>query len=193
MQYKRSFTNFLTLSDEKNKEIRFLHSFLNGRFYDRLLDVGGGTGIIHDAVRLYFKNADVIEKNSHFRSYYTGLDTSFYREPIETFHTEKKYDVVLASHVMSYVNPSERKRIIDKLFGFTKLGGYLIFSEMTPWGSLGTIKELIFGKKIFSTYESIVESIEVLGHPFAEYTMYPSVLTYEESDMLRVIKFFSES
>ena len=116
------------------------HYSINSEHYDdipdailqgekTILEFGPATGINH----LISRHRDFfIDNNNAGR--YLGIDIIPYKEryltiekgDIRDFETDKRFDIVLALHVLEHIEISDWPHVIEKLTSWVALGGYLI-------------------------------------------------------------------
>lgn len=127
----KPFLRFLSYSDEKEVLARKLLETLNPKGSWKVLDVGGGSG--NPIKRLIPKSAEVtfIEPSRTMinlaRKNLVGRKVKYFHGKFEDFSTTRRFDLVLASHVMR--NFPDWEDSLEKLAELKKKTGHLIIVE----------------------------------------------------------------
>jgi len=117
---EESFQHFLCWTNEKEKISQAIMKVVKDK-KESLLDIGAGDGSISRLLETRFEEIVAVEpSNQLFRVLADNCDLSKYvlfNMPFEEFATDKKFDVVVASHSFQYIsNPNiEIKKIRDLL------------------------------------------------------------------------------
>ncbi|MCP3143440.1 class I SAM-dependent methyltransferase [Pyxidicoccus xibeiensis] len=88
-----------------------------------LLDVGAGSGKVAERLAPRFASLTLVEPNPDQLVGFAHEKAKVLLEPLERFHSPEQYDLVLCSHVMYHVPPSDWGGFIDRLLSFTRPGG----------------------------------------------------------------------
>ena len=92
-----------------------------------LLDVGAGSGKVAERLAPHFASLTLLEPNPNQLAGLKLDKATVHVEPLERFHSTEKYDVVLCSHVLYHVPPSDWAGFIDRTLSFVRPGGYCLF------------------------------------------------------------------
>ena len=111
-----------------------LAEYLNGNFFDKILEVGAGTGLFTKALtenvnfNQYFAN-DLIDKSEEYIKKYVS-DIKFFCGDFRRIHFSNKFDLIASNAVFQWFNN------IDKVFDLCKniinKNGILAFSTFSP-------------------------------------------------------------
>lgn len=192
MGYKSSFYNFLDNSNEKKLEISLLKKLLKKQRFASLLDIGAGNGEISNSIKKHFKTVDLIEKNGHFKASLSNLNCNLYYSSFEDVNLNKKYDLILACHILPYLRNNNFYVSMNKILELLNDEGLFVSFDMTTEGHLGIIKESIFNRKIKTTYEYVIEYFKENNIKFEEKKFEVKLESTTHEEMFEILKFFAE-
>jgi SAM-dependent methyltransferase len=125
-------------TDEKTK----LHECIREDLIPRpasILDLGCGNGINTAFLADYFSNSsvDAIERSpaqfDYAITHNNRKNTTYILNSFEDFHTDKKYDFILASHVLQYID-SNLESFVRKAISMLSSNAELWFVQQTRYG-----------------------------------------------------------
>jgi len=123
--YSEIFSTFVKLSREKEFLLDRIESLLP-ECRESYLDVGPGDGVLMSSVARFFGRTVAIESNHAFIPRLEGLADEVVSGRIEEVEARGQFDMILGSHMLGYVAPSDRCQIVRRLFGHLKPKGILI-------------------------------------------------------------------
>ena len=135
-EYFPSFDLFRKASDHESGIIARVKELLNTHFSPQelkqngeFLDVGASDGVITEALMAYFKHGVAVEidENASERlksKEILGLDVV--TAPIQEYTPNHKFDVILVSHSLYYIEEKDRINQIKRMASWLKPGGKLI-------------------------------------------------------------------
>ena len=176
---------FINHADEKIQQIASLKRKIGGL----LLDIGSGEGTILRSLKPMFEMVEAIDENKEFCDKLTKDGIVCHNVKFEDFQTNTRYDVILASHLLTYI--SDKKKAIEKMYELLKVGGRIYIFNMTYDGTMQIIKEQIHPEICNRTDVQIQEIVK--NYPKYEREIIPiNMETKNSEDMLKMIKFLSE-
>jgi trans-aconitate methyltransferase len=140
-------------TDEKQK----LHDYISSAFdkeLSNILDLGCGNGVNTSFLADRFQNAsiDAIERSEaqilEAISRNNRLNINYLHTPFERFKTDKKYDFMLASHVLQYID-SDLESFVKNATSLLEKDGEVWFVQQTKEG----IAQIISHQKQYLTNE----------------------------------------
>lgn len=157
---------FLSTKETRNREI-FLKKFILPKLKnrERILDIGPGDG---GALRMLgdeFDNVSIIDNNekiiNNIASSFKNVDETIHCDFNELPKTDKKYDLILMSHMLYYSDRNTLEELIVNVYDMLSSGGILaiIYSD-------GLGKENIssfFGGSLLSLEKTISRCEEIFG------------------------------
>lgn len=176
---------FIDHADEKIQQIASLRRKIGGL----LLDIGTGEGTIIKSLKPMFEMVEAIDEKKEFCDKLTKEGIICHNVKFEDFQTNTRYDVILASHLLTYV--SDKKKVIEKMYELLKVGGKIYIFNMTYDGTMQIIKEQIHPKICDRTDIQIQEIIK--SYSKYEREIIPiNMETKTSEDMLKMVHFLSE-
>ncbi len=200
-EYFPSFDLFRKASDHESGIIARVKEILNNHFSPQelkqngdFLDVGASDGVITEALMPYFKRGVAVEIDEHVSERLRskeihGLDVV--TAPIQEYAPDHKFDVILVSHSLYYIEEKDRMDQIKRMASWLKPGGKLILLYTVHGDSqkdlsrmkkaLGVPSQPIDGRAIKDslTSEGFEASFEILE----------SAVTADLDGMLKIVPF----
>lgn len=143
---KRKFALFAQHTDEKKKIVSAVSQIANPHKKMSLLDIGAGTGEVSIPISSMVGRYLAIEKNPNTAWHLSNNGLDCMNVAWEDTSLKERFDVVLASHVLSFFKNKIRHEMISKMYNHVSPGGKLIiitdsgegdFSELLtsfyPW------------------------------------------------------------
>lgn len=99
------------------------------------LDIGAGPGYITSLLSKKFKSTTVIEPNTNYKDFYNKNGFISYNENFQNSKLTNKYDFVLCSHVLYYVDRNEWPSFLQKMYELIQKGGKGVIIVISPNGA----------------------------------------------------------
>ncbi|MFP2931921.1 class I SAM-dependent methyltransferase [Pyxidicoccus sp. 3LG] len=133
-----------------------------------LLDVGAGSGNVAERLAPYFGSLTLIEPNRDQIAGFKHDKAKVLIEPLERFHSTEQYDLVVCSHVMYHVPPSDWAGFVDRLLTFVRPGGYCLLVMAAARGPTYELcrdftETLVFSQHLIATVQQLRLPHEVLA------------------------------
>jgi 2-polyprenyl-3-methyl-5-hydroxy-6-metoxy-1,4-benzoquinol methylase len=178
------FEFFIRHSDEKVQQVSSLERKLTGT----MLDVGPGQGTITSSLKPFFSRIDAVEENRSYCMQLKERGINVFNQRFESFESNERYDVVLASHIFTYFKNKEE--MLKKMYDLLRVGGRLFIFNMTYRGLLAVIKDRIHPDIDNKTDDQIQHLMKDYHH---EREIIPiKMKTKTVDEMLELIHFLSE-
>ncbi|WP_338867880.1 class I SAM-dependent methyltransferase [Myxococcus stipitatus] len=91
-----------------------------------LLDVGAGSGKVAERLAPHFGSLTLLEPNREQIANLRLDKAKVLIEPLERYDSTEQHELVLCSHVLYHVPPSDWGGFIDRLLSFVRPGGYCL-------------------------------------------------------------------
>jgi len=179
------FQFFLSHSDEKIQQIALLRRKIGGS----LLDIGCGEGTITLALKDMFDRVEVVEEKKNYCENLEKQGIVCHNTKFEDFQTSSRYDVILASHLLTYLD--DKEKAIAKMYQLLKVGGKIYIFNMTYDGLMQVIKEKIH-PDISNRTDLQVQEIVKKYVKYEREIIPINMETKTDEEMLGMIKFLSE-
>ncbi|WP_141327098.1 bifunctional 2-polyprenyl-6-hydroxyphenol methylase/3-demethylubiquinol 3-O-methyltransferase UbiG [Myxococcus sp. AB025B] len=132
-----------------------------------LLDVGAGSGKVAQALATRFGSLTLLEPNPEQVAQLRLEKAKVLIEPFERFDSSERFDLVLCSHVLYHVPPSDWPGFIDRLLSFVRPGGHALIIMAAGRGPTFELcrdfaDTLNFGQLLLDTLGRMSLSHEVL-------------------------------
>ncbi len=101
---------------------------------ESFLDIGAGPATITSRLAKFFESTTVIDPNKAFAPLYREKGFITYVGNFQDILVNRKYDVVLCSHVLYHVPYTEWASFLKKLYGSIRSGGKGLISMVAPKG-----------------------------------------------------------
>lgn len=188
------FEDFVKHSNEKNKVEKEIINIINNKEPETLLNIGSGFDSISKSIKLEKDiNITIIEKNTSYVQSYVDKDIDIIHTDFEFWNTDKKFDVILASHVFFYF--SDKYGAIKKILNLMNRGGIAIFVSHKPEYDYKKLKDFIFGlkgKKYKYTYDNIKSILNDLNIDFDEIDIDCEVGAKSVDELYKVLRLWFE-
>lgn len=182
---KNDYQFFIEHSDEKIQQIAFLNKKIGGS----LLDIGAGNGTLTLALKPMFERVEAIEEKKEFCDNLIKNGIVCHNIKFEDFKTNSRYDVILASHLLTYL--FDKKGAIERMYELLKVGGKIYIFNMAYDNVMQIIKEQIH-PEIHNRTDIQTQEI-IKNYPRYEREIIPiSIETKTAEEMMKMIKFLSE-
>lgn len=150
-EYQRQLSVFVRSSTEKSIELVKIGEIVAGLEERRsFLDIGAGGGDLTIPISQSFSEAAVVEPNERQASYFRRRCPHFkvYNESWERMVLgEKRFDFILCSHVLYYMDEGRWLSTIDKMYHHLEKGGRIAVVLQSP---IGEVADFF---KQFTSYE----------------------------------------
>lgn len=122
---------FYANSNEKSVLRDKLKKILAGQHYKHAIDIGAGPGLVASVLEQHADNLTLLEIKPE---YYAELKTKFPNATIKIqsildFNFDKKYDLILLSHVLYYIAKEAWPLLLSKLLNNLDTNGKLILTH----------------------------------------------------------------
>ncbi len=138
--YQRQLALFAGSSTEKGIELVKLGEIIGGLSQRRyFLDIGAGGGDLTIPISQSFKETTVVEPNAKQASYLKRRCPNFtiYNDILGNVNLgSKRYDFILCSHVLYYIEEGHWLTTIEKMYAHLKDGGRIAIVLQSPIGEV---------------------------------------------------------
>lgn len=190
------FLSFVDFSNETVTECNFIiDTILKSRFSSRpvkVIDVGCGAGEKIQYLKDYISSATGIEVLPDI------VDFSIYNEVIigDALSTllpiHNRAELVVASHILPYIQESQYGALLHNLLSWTKKQGYVVMFEMTGDGIIGQIKSEILGENLITSSDKFDIFLDKSHISHGAYHISADIEVESDEEMFMVIRFFCE-
>lgn len=180
-----SYGFFIAHSDEKNQQISILRRKIGGV----LLDIGPGEGTITLSLKNVFDRVEVVEEKGLYCDKLAQHGIICHKTKFEQFETSTRYDVILASHVLTYLD--DKESMIAKMYELLKVGGRLFIFNMAYDGLMQVIKEKIH-PNLENRTDLIVQEILKKYARFEREVIPINLSSQTPEEMAKLVEFLSE-
>ena len=158
-----------------NEEKKHLTKVLDFSNYSNLLDLGGGIGLWSNFFLDSGLNVSLVEKQLNFinvaKSNINSKKISFINSDIKEFNFNKnKFDIVFMSGVSIYLNDSEMKELLKKIYYTIKPEGFFIHRDAYSIKKKLTIDKFSdeLNENYFAIYRTLNDYFELIlkSNPF---------------------------
>jgi|GEM_PF-1881824 len=170
-QYENSsaFIKFLSYTESKEDSVKTIVETFNPKKNWNFLDVGCGTEEITIPIAKLVNETVVVEPSQkmlkELKNHTKELKIKIIQENIEDIDLEKKFDFILVSHVLYFIEDWEK--LFQKLISYLNKGGYLVIilhaKSGTFYDFLSKFEKKITGKPQVSTYLDARKIFEKMG------------------------------
>ncbi len=180
------YNKFIHSTNEKNVLLDKISNLIEGHSTQACLEIGLGTSP-HFAQKLSkkFKKYVIVEK----RIVKSPLpkETELINDDWENIKLGKKFDVIIASHVIYYFK--DKKKAFQKMLNHLDKEGIIFFvvnGKSSDYGPLKLAFAKILGLEYKFTYEMLLDLLN--GYHYREYTI-PSTITFSSyEDLFDILK-----
>jgi len=119
-------------TDEKETISRMLDSLLNGKQFENGIDIGAGNGSVTAPIHSRCRHLDILDIVKHYNDVlaFKFPDVNIINTDVLDYNFEKKYDIILFSHVLYYLPEEQWATITEKLYQQLNRNGLLILIHM---------------------------------------------------------------
>jgi len=179
------YLNLINNSNEKDVLISKIKELV-GENKDSCLEIGLGVSPYFAKMLCdKFENYDIVERRKVNAPMPGGI--KLIEADWETFENNKKYDVIIASHVIYYFK--NKKKAIEKIFDYLKDDGAVYFvvnGKSADYGPLKLAFSKLVGEDYTFTYDELLKILN--GRRIREYTI-PSVISFKDyEDLFEILK-----
>lgn len=153
-----------------------------------LLDVGSGPGIIARNLQSSFSDLTAIEPNSEMQQFYEGSGIHLYQQEFAAFQSDKKYDLVICSHVLYHMPIDTMSDFITKLLFYTKEGGFCFIALMADKGQNHNLHNQFNPSYVNSSM--VRQALNDLEVNYSVFTATNQFEAATREDMLALCRFF---
>ena len=180
--YKR----FISATDEKNILIDKISNLIEGRGFKTCLEIGLGTNpSFAEHMSNNFKKYLIVEKREYIGNIPKNVE--LINSDWEELQTDKKYDVIIASHVIYYFK--DKRKALDKIIDTLNPGGIALFVVNGKTADYGPVK-LAFAALVKTdyhfTYDILLDLVK--NHEFREYTISSTIYYKDYEDLFETLK-----
>ncbi|MDY7232150.1 class I SAM-dependent methyltransferase [Hyalangium rubrum] len=123
-----------------------------------LLDVGAGSGKVAERLAPYFGSLTLLEPNKDQIVGFKHEKAKVLVEPLDRYHASEKYELVVCSHVLYHVSPSDWGGFIDRLLSFVSPGGHCLIVMAAARGPTYELcrdfsETLVFSQQLIATVQ----------------------------------------
>lgn len=188
------FEDFVNHSDEKLKVEREIINILTKQNPNTLLNIGSGFDTISKSADFEINpQITIVEKNTSYVQSYIDKNIEVIHADFEFWNTEKKFDAVLASHVLYYLN--DKKESVRKVLNLLNNNGIALFVAHKPTQDYKKLKDFVFGikgKKYTYTYDTLKTILEGLGVNFDEINVDCEINAKSVDELYKVLRLWFE-
>jgi methylase of polypeptide subunit release factors len=152
------YNNFVSRSNEKEKIISETIGLLGDCSNLSCLEIGMGTNpFFANSLAKNFEEYTILEKENKPRGS-LGHNIRLINSDWETFESDEKFDIIIASHVIYYFK--DKKKAIDKMLSYLKSNGRLILVVNGKEFDYGLTKDKfakIIKRDYVFTYDKLIE------------------------------------
>lgn len=188
------FEDFINHSDEKLRVEQEIINILTKQNPFTLLDIGSGFDTISKSTN--FANnlkITIVEKNTSYIQTYTDTNIEVIQADFEFWNTEKKFNAILASHVLFYLK--NKKEAIRKVLSLLDQNGIALFVCHEPAKDYKKLKDYVFGlkgKKYDYTYDTLKSILVELGADFEEVKVSCEINSKSVDELYKVLRLWFE-
>ncbi|RAJ77539.1 methyltransferase family protein [Chitinophaga dinghuensis] len=176
-----NFNQFLHQSDEKTVIINSILKIIGQESWQSCLEIGVGTDPVFSRnLRHLFQEYTIVEKDTE--KLQLPDNVTLITSAWEDVQLEKKFDVIIASHVFYYLQ--QKRNAIDKMLECLTPNGILIIVVNGQEEDYGPLKEFFYQniqRDYHPTYPQIANALT--GIPHITFTI-PAAIHYEDYDTL---------
>lgn len=188
------FEDFVNHSNEKSKVEQEIINILKKQNPNTFLNIGSGFDAISKSVD-FAKNLKItiVEKNTSYVQAYTDTNIKIVHADFGFWNTEKKFDAILASHVLFYLN--DKKETVSKVLDLLNKNGIALFVANEPEQDYKKIKDYVFGlkgKKYTYTYDTLKAILNEMGADFEEIKVDCEVIAKSKNELYKTLRLWFE-
>lgn len=184
--HKDWYNNLISHSNEKGLLVQKISDLLQGKTHENCLEIGLGTSAyFSEKLAPYFKEYDIVEKELFSGS--LPENVKLIQGDFESTEFDKKFDVIIASHVVYYFK--DLPRTISKIIDLLKDGGRVYFVVNGKESDYGPIKYAFadFIEKPYTfTYDILRNELD--GFRVREYTTQASLSFNSHDDLYEALR-----
>ncbi len=125
-KYNELLDFYTELTSEKEKLAKIILNLLP-KNRDKYLDVGSGNGQLMSFLINEFNYIEAIESNKMFSKRLKLITNNITWGKIEEINLYKKFDFILASHVLGYISNELKPQVLKKIYEVMNKNGVLVF------------------------------------------------------------------
>ncbi len=184
--YKDWYDDLVAHSNEKGLLVEKIADLLQGKTHESCLEIGLGTSA-YFSKRLgsLFKEYWIIEKNEFDSA--LAPKVQLIQGNFETHQFDKKFDVVIASHVVYYFR--DLPSAVNKIMTLLKPGGrayFVVNGKESDYGPIKNAFASFIAKPYTFTYDTLKQ--ELRGFNTKEYTTQASLSFSSYDDLYEALK-----
>lgn len=189
------FEDFVNHSNEKSNVEQKIIDTLNEHKPTNLLNIGSGFDTLSKITDFpkSISKVSIVEKNTSYVQAYTDTLTEVIHADFEFWNTEKKFDAILASHILFYLN--DKKSAVQKVVNLLNDKGIALFVAHEPSKDYRKLKDYVFGlkgKKYTYTYDILKNLLNDLKIPFDEIKVDCEVSAKSPEELYKVLRLWFE-
>lgn len=189
------FEDFVNHSNEKSNVEQKIIDTLNEYKPTNLLNIGSGFDSLSKITDFpkSISKVSIVEKNTSYVQAYTDTLTEVIHADFEFWNTEKKFDAILASHILFYLN--DKKSAVQKVVNLLNDKGIALFVAHEPSKDYRKLKDYVFGlkgKKYTYTYDVLKNLLNDLRIPFDEIKVDCEVSAKSPEELYKVLRLWFE-
>lgn len=187
------FEDFVNHSNEKLKVEQEILNILKKQNLNTFLNIGSGLDTISKSADFEKTQITIVEKNTSYVQAYKDKNVEVVHADFEFWDTAQKYDAILASHVLFYLN--DKKSAIQKVFNLLNENGIALFVAHEPAKDYRKIKDYVFGlkgKKYTYTYDVIKNILSELNFSFDEIRVNCEISAKSPEELYKVLRLWFE-
>lgn len=185
------YKKFMESTNEKDILVMKISNLLEGKPTESCLEIGLGVSpYFTKKLAKLFDKYIIVEKRLIKEK--LPEDVKLINKDWEEIELDKKFDVIIASHVIYYFK--DKKKAVEKMFNHLNKGGRIFFVVNGKSADYGPLK-LAFGKIIDSkykfTYEELMELLK--EKEFKEYTLSSAIKFDSHEDLFETLRLSFDS
>lgn len=184
--YKDWYDNLVAHSNEKGLLVEKISDLLQGKTHKNCLEIGLGTSAyFSERLQDFFQEYTIIEKEDFGGT--LPEKVVFIKGDIETELFDKKFDVVIASHVVYYF--TDLKTTCEKIFNLLAVGGHAYFVVNGKESDYGPVKDAfasIINEPYTFTYDKLKQCLS--EYKTREYTTQASLSFESPEDLYETMR-----
>jgi SAM-dependent methyltransferase len=187
------FEDFVNHSNEKLKVEQEILNMLKKQNPNTFLNIGSGFDTISKSTDFEKTQITLVEKNTSYVQAYKDKNIEVIHADFEFWNTEKKFDAILASHVLFYFD--DKKEAICKVLNLLDNSGIALFVAHEPAQDYKKLKDFVFGlkgKKYTYTYDTLKTILDDSGANFDEVKVDCEINAKSVDELYKVLRLWFE-
>lgn len=158
-EYANIFDWYTDHSNHENMISDNIIEIIKNKENNYLLDIGAGNGYITTKISKYFKHTTILEPNLKHKINYDAIDNKeVHHNFFSDFETKDKYNLILCSHVLYYIDVEEWNDFFTKILKMLNSGGICIVIFVSDRGEYSD-----FLRELNENYKNSTAIIKVLN------------------------------